>query len=230
MQDILHTCPPYGQNSLGVAKRANGKPSLVRIEHIGAGFMLHCREVDTLKQLTIHASDFDPMPNIPSKYREYNFQALAPYWAEALRVFPKTVVIKPVNLSPETLARKLRESRVAKDTYHWKHPSVDEALWALNAEKITVALTDTGNVTMGERSSREIMPSQVTLVSDASITLRLSNIETRESFCSLISQRVFDRKHTFVVLDLDDATIADLESRYDIGFVPRDDSGHNVIF
>lgn len=231
MNSVSPSCPPYGQNSLGVAKRANGNPLLVRIEHIGAGHMLHCREVDTLRSITIHATDFDPMPTIPSKYREYNFTVLAPYWAQALAIFPKVLVIDPSTLSGETLARKLRESRVAKETYKWKSPLVDEAKWAETADKIVISLSEKGQVTMGERQGREQVEAQVRVLNDAAITLRLSNTETREAFCSLVSQRVFGPNVQFIVTDLDETTITDLENRYDVGFVPQEDGhSHKVIF
>jgi hypothetical protein len=84
---------------------------------------------------------------------------------------------------------------------------------------------------MGERQGREQVEAQVRVLNDAAITLRLSNTETREAFCSLVSQRVFGPNVQFIVTDLDETTITDLENRYDVGFVPQEDGhSHKVIF
>jgi hypothetical protein len=203
----------------------------VRIEHEGAGRMLHCRTVEDLSQITIHASDFELMPTIPSKFREYNFQSLAQYWAAALNAFPKAVNVKPENISTETLVRKLRESRVAKEQYHWTHPSVDEVLWTQHAKDLVISPLLDGTVSIGSVNATEPVAFEGALTSRNDFCIEWKNKETLETFCNLVSQKVFAPKPSFIIFGLDSNTIADLENRYDVGFFPREDGkSHNVIF
>lgn len=217
--------PPYGQNSLGVASRKNGKDTLARIEHVGAGRMLHCRSVDTLEPFTIHESDFTPMPTIPSKYREYNFHALAPYWAEALRSFPNAITIQPSGVSQETLVRKLRESRVAKETYGWTHPSVDEALWLMHSKELVITPTTNGLVQIGKELPKETTPFHGDIVTNAAppTVVDYRSPDVLESFCAVLSQKIFNPKPSFIIHGLTPDIISDFESRYDVGFTPRED-------
>ena len=210
MNNTQQSCPPYGHNSLGLALLPHGKSTLVRIEHIGAGRMLHCREVSTLKQITIHATFFEQMPTIPSKYREYNFHALAKYWSAALLAYPKSVTITPEGISFETLTRKLRESRVAKETYGWKHTAIDEALWNAHAKDIIVTPQDNGTVFMGPKDAMELVAFEGAITSRNDILIEWTDKEQLDVFCNLASQRVFNPKPSFVLFNLDEATIADL--------------------
>ena len=227
----LPSCPPYGQNSLGIASLRDGKTKLVRIEFMAPGHMLHCRSVDEQQPVCIPEQNFSLMPLIPSKYREYHFQSLAVYWAEALKDVGKGVVITPKNLSQDTLVRKLRESKTAKDKYGWRHPLVDEVLWQQFSPSLVITPLNDGTVRIGKEGTKALVAFEGAITSNNQILINWKDKATLEHFCKLASLRVFDPKPSFVVFGLDEQLITDLENRYDVGFNLREDGkSHEVLF
>lgn len=222
MNLVFPSCPQYGQNSLGLATRKNEKSTPVRIKFIAPGQILYCRSVENQEPVIVHQQDFTPMPSIPSKFREYNFLAVASFWAQALHSFPKAIIVKANNISPETFVRKLRESRVAKDTYGWTSPLVDETLWMRHSNEILISPLLNGTVQMGPVTPKEVViAANITHTSD--VFVQWTNQNALETFCEFVSMRVLNPKPVFVVQGLTNALIADLESRYDLGFTPRED-------
>ncbi len=84
---------------------------------------------------------------------------------------------------------------------------------------------------MGPKDAMELVAFEGAITSRNDILIEWTDKEQLDVFCNLASQRVFNPKPSFVLFNLDEATIADLEERYDVGFVLRDDGkSHSVIF
>jgi hypothetical protein len=213
------SCPIIGPNTHGTISSCK---SILTVEYVTLAGVIYARDPNN-KQYITHMSEFQPLPNIPSRFREYNWIMLAPYWAKALEVYPKAVVIRPSGISFETLARKLRESRFAKDKYGYLSPLIDESRWASLADKLLITPLDTGNVQIGPFQPKDLIAFEAALTSRNQILIRCQNPSAVESFCNLVSQRVFDPKPSFVMFGLDPTTIESLEERYDVGFVARED-------
>jgi hypothetical protein len=230
MNDSM-SCPRIGLNSCGIAILDNGKQRPVRIDYIRLGELLDCHDIETGAIHHVHLSQFKMKLHIPSKYREPMFLTVAPYWGEALQRWPSAITIRPLHLAPETLVRKLREARVGKETYKWKTTCIDEVLWANHAKDMVITPLPDGTVQMGPADATGTSPAtQPVAAKETEVFVKISDKFALEHFCNLVAQRVFNPKPAFVLTGLDATLIADLETRYDIGFMPRDDGAWDVIF
>lgn len=214
--------PVPGRNTPGLAKLTNNGSVPVTIEFVRSDGFFYCRD-DAGRQHVVHQSDFVMTPQPPSRYRLYNWQALETFWSQAINAYPQAIVIPHGNISNETLARKLREARYAKDRYN--HPSsIDAAKWKEITPKLYVTCCDNGTVTIGPEAAKYVTPFEAVVTSSNSVFIKWDNKKsTLEDFCALAHARAFEPKPVFIVLGLTDDLIADLESRYDVGFTPRED-------
>lgn len=202
----------------------NAEPFLATVEFLAPGRMLFVRDAKG-KQYSTPMNQFTPLPRVPSRYREYIFQSVAHFWAEALNKYPDAITINPGNLTNETLARKLRETRIAKDKYGWQSPNISDAKWATISPQLLITPLDNGLVQIGPQTAKNIAKFDATLLSnEPSVTVKWTDKATLELFCNLVSQRAFEPRPHFVILGLDEALITDLEARYDVGFAPHEDS------
>ncbi len=221
------SCPVPGPNSPGLAKLRNNGIIPVRVEFVRPDRFLYCRD-ECGKQHTIHESDFTMLPTIPSRFREYNWLALEPFWAQALAAYPKTLTITSQGTSNETLARKLRECRYARDRYNFAFHVANEAKWRELAERLVVTPTDDGKVTIGPpqaaQTGLQTVGFEAVVSGQNQVFIKWdAHPQVLESFCALIHARAFDPKPQFVVFGLTPELIESLESRYDVGFQPRED-------
>ena len=225
------TCPPTGQNTKGMVVTKNAPPFLATVEFIAPGRMLFVRDAQG-KQYSTPMNQFTPLPRVPARYREYVFQSVAHFWAEALNKFPDAITINPGNLTNETLARKLRETRIAKDKYGWQSPAISDTKWASIASQLLITPLDNGLVQIGPQTAKNIAQFDATLVTNTqTFTVKWTDKATLELFCGLVSQRAFEPRPHFTIYGLNEALITDLEARYDVGFAPNaDGKSWEVIF
>lgn len=216
----------YEPNTLGVARTPQGE-YICRIQFVSNRF-IYARRCDNDALLCIHDSYFMPTPAIPSRLRKYAFEAVAHIWGEALRKYPNPVEFSS-HLTPETLARKLREARDAKQRYGWQHPAVDDKLWNLHAEEITVT-PKSETVILGPRFAKfSSEPVQATEIGHKDLTVEIKGQNDIEALCLLLHNRVFTPRPTFLVIGLDDNQIESLELRYDVGFIKVGEKQYTTI-
>ena len=82
-----------------------------------------------------------PTP-IPSRLSQAAFNRVAHIWFEAITKFPKPCVIAETEYSFNTLARLIRDARIAKNRYGWPLLCVDEKQWS--AISPTLAFYESG--------------------------------------------------------------------------------------
>ena len=214
------SCPQYGPNTKGFCKDIDGKTTFITVEHSCFGGILHCK-TSTGQHITVHQSNFIMLPVIPSHLREYHFTSLAKIWATALRNFPHASVFKPSTMSPATLQRKLRESRVAKNKYGWQHPLIDDDQWKQHADAIAISTNDSGEVVLSGESNKVVETTEI--VAKNQVVVQWKDKSTLEHFCALCSSKSLSPAPTFLITNLTTDLITDLEARYDVGFTPLDD-------
>ena len=213
----------------GFAELKNKGTRPVIIDQLQEVGFLKCHDLETNDSYLIFQQQFTPMPTIPSRFRRYVFEQVAPFWAQALERYPNAIIITPTKISPETLVRKLREGREAKNRHAWTSPLVNEAKWAELSGKIMVTPLNDGKVQMGPPEAKETVGFQAVVTTKNEIFIKWEKEEELESFCKLV--RLFDPKPSFVVLGLNPKLIESLEQRYDVGFEVREDKkSWDVIF
>lgn len=200
--------------------------SLVVVTHVRLDGFLECRDFFTGKTKTYYRLLLTPMPQIPSRFRETQFQQVAEHLAAALNAFPMAVRIDPRPLSVDTFARKLREGIVAKKNYGWKFPVVDELLWAKHADDLVVSIEPTGTILFGSSTSvktkNAIGGKSLPQASASSGAIELTNCESAEleQLCLLLHNRRFRPTPVFLIRGLSEERRDSLESRYDIAIIP----------
>ena len=220
--------PQSGLNSTGLACLKNNGTIPVRVEFIRPDGFLYVRDEHN-KQLCIHHNNFTMLPTIPSRHREYNWRLVEPIWAKAVAAYPTTIVVAKGQLSHETLARKLREARYARDRYVYP-TSIDKTRWEEISPKIAITPMDDGTVRLGPSDTRELVAFEAALTSRNEIHINWANKpDELERLCALLHAHVFDPKPNFVLRGLTDQLIASLEERYDVGFALREDKKSWVI-
>lgn len=177
-------------------------------------------ETDDGREITVHVDNLTTMPDIPSRYRKHLFDGVAHIIGAALKAWPDAITVNPSPLSIETYARRLREAVVAKEKYGHKNPEVDEHLFSKHGPQL-VASISTGELYFG---SPEGVKNKATAVgvntTKPKVTEHQVNKLFLEEVCLLLHKRVFNPAPTFFVEDLDPATAAELENKFDIAFVP----------
>ena len=207
---------------------------LVVVTHVRQDGFLECRDRFSGETKTYYRSYLTPMPQIPSRFRETQFQQVADHVAAALANFPLAVRINPGNLSVDTFARKLREAIIAKKNYHWKWPTLDEALWAKHHEELQVSIEPEGTILMGSSASirgKQVLTGRVMQAKHEEVsTVYLKDCESAEleQLCLLLHNRRFQPAPVFTVRGLSQDRIESLESRYDIAIVPTE--GDETLF
>jgi hypothetical protein len=222
-------CPEIGQNSRGFALLRNEGSRPVVVESVESVGFLKVRDIETNKIYMIFYQQFTPSPTIPSRFRRYVFEQVAPYWAQALEKYPNAVIVSPTSLSAETLARKLREGREAKNRYSWTSPLVDEEKWNRLSEKLIVTLLANNTVQIGPAEAKEVTAFEAVITTKNEIFIKWKTVEELENFCKVA--KLFEPKPLFVVFDLTPPLIESIESRFDVGFVSRESGkAWDVIF
>lgn len=202
---------------------------LVRIEHDRRNGFYECTNLVTGEFLVIYRTLLTPMATIPSRFKEHMFAQVAEHLGTALLRYPSAVRIDPRPLAVDTMARKLREAIVAKQTYGWKHHFVDEALWASHIEKFKISVEPEGTILIGTGDAikqRQIVTIGVAEESTDAVgvlpMLRLTSATTAdiENICSLLHFRRFSPTPIVEISDLTPEQIESLEQRYDIAIIP----------
>lgn len=159
------------------------------------------------------------MPAIASRFRKYHFESVAHIFQQALRAYPENVTVLCGKLSPETLARKLREAREAKNRYGWVSPLIDETLWATNADNLMFVPSDSEVLITNKANPRRASLDQPDVKSRQSvIEVSLTNPEMLVHFCWLLHTKVFNPKPSFLIVGSTDTQIKQMEQTYDIAF------------
>lgn len=199
---------------------------------------LFARDTETGTLYTINEQSFKMLPpKVASRYREYHFIDMRPYWESALEAWPDGVTIEPKSHSVETLAKKLREARIGKDkfgtsdTYKLSSPDLEQK-WRELAHRIVLTVTPDSKLTMGPQNPKNYKAFEGVITTKNEIYIDWKGQPSvLENFCQSVSDRLFTPKPAFVVLGLTDAQVKDLEERYDMGFSPRvDGKSWDVIF
>jgi hypothetical protein len=216
--------PIIGQNTKGLAKLSHLANIFVVVEQPenDLGF-LTVRDIETGQTYQIFRQQFTPMQNsIPSKFRQHNFEQMTPYWKAALEAFPAPVEIDPLPHTAETIARRLREARKAKEKYKWTSANIDELLWANHATGVDICLTNEGKVVMKPHDvpmpKSNIMAKIESQIKNV-IIFSWQDFSDVERLCKLLHERAFNPRPQFWLAGLSKEQVLSLEERYDVGFV-----------
>lgn len=192
----------------------------------GHGFWC-CREKNGPIYIA-HENNLTPMPSIPSRFKITTFRRVAPILGAALRAFPNAISIECGKLSPDTVARLLRDAIAGKQKYGHSHPDVDELLWTANIDKICVSLTVDGLFIGPIEAIKEKSLSPAASIGTVAIAevppVRFIPYSTNEFefLCSLISNKAFHPPIVFLVKRsaVKDylSSVEDIENRYDVVF------------
>lgn len=171
----------------------------------------------------VHQSNLMLIENVPLRFRRAAFERYAHVIGEALRAYPGAVTVDTSPMTPESYAQPLRDAIRAKQEHGYKHPLVDEALFAQHADKVKVHI-GTGCVIVGgptylcgeKRINGTIKPT-ATACEDVMI-----DPECVDRVCALLHEKRLTPAPAFVVYGLDDTAIASFEARYDVAFVPHE--------
>jgi hypothetical protein len=221
--------PDIGLNSKGIALTINGKrPVIVDYVDKQTGFYF-VRDLEYNTQHRVFRLDFMQHQSIPSKHREHHFQSVAHIWAEALKNFPANTVVKSGKLSHETLCRKLREGREAKNKYGWKNPLIDEALWAERAEQISVE-PFSDYVLMGGKDKKaqdaKGVPVDMAPENHSRPVIHVTaEMESVERICKLMNDKVFHPRPIVILHQITSSQVQSLEERYDLAINQTVDEG-----
>jgi hypothetical protein len=201
----------------------HGRPELAEVDYVDSDGLVVYYHLIADSKTTGHCvrNGFKPMSrNIPPRYREHVFHSVAHVWKHILDSYPKLVRVDPRPLTLETYAKKLRDSREAKNTYGWTHPLVDEELWQKHSERIKIGQDLERNEVLAgpSESFGDNKHAAIGIVANQpEIMFRWRNFRELEALCLVISQMT--PRQVFVVSDLSDDQIASLESRYEVGIV-----------
>jgi hypothetical protein len=210
-------------NRTAMVKTFNGNKLCCVEEKRENGFFL-LKILDTNKQIIIHRQNIEFMPVILARFRESNFQKLASIWAKALQEFPREVLVTSV-LSNETLARKIREAREAKQRHGWLHSEINEEQWKLLAHEISVEVTDKGVLLASkvhkqqERNKKNLEIEFETSTKTEWVVTVTATFEKIETLCLMLSSHSFEPAPIFILKFLTDEQAQSLEERYDIVLV-----------
>lgn len=202
--------------------------SLVRITHDRKNGFYECDNLITGESMVLYRANLTPMPTIPSRFREHMFHQVAEHLGAALKHYPKAIRINPQPLAVDTMARRLREAIIAKQTYGWKHPAVDESAWTQLVDLLKVSIEPSGTILLGSQDAikqQQIAPlglSQEPSDTPAMPLLRLTSATSAdlENICSLLHFRRLSPTPIVEVSDLTPEQIESLEQRYDIAIIP----------
>lgn len=219
---------PFGLN-MRCLMLIDGKPSrLVRIEHQDGLGAFECRDVENNKRYNLFPQNLMPADNIPARFKRTQFEGVAHVLGAALSAYPDAIEVDPSPLSVETYARRIREAKQAKMLYHYKHPLIDDNLFAQRADEIETSMLD-GKLMIGPKSAikkaKPVGRIRLTeLRDDEEIIIDHKEWDTVERLCRLIHDRVFSPMPNFIIFNLSADQVADLEKRYDVAIAPFEDN------
>lgn len=188
----------------------------------------HCKDTTTHKTFIVHADNLSPMPNIPSRFKEKHFQELAHVIGAALKAYPGYITVDPKPLAVETYARRFREAVEAKHRYNYHHSAIDEALFKAHGRDLSTSM-DENKIHIGSLDSLKSKGKLgVPQVRTQAFEVDASKLD---ALCLLISSQAFHPLPCFVTTGITAERIAELENRYEVGFVPFDDdpSKHQIV-
>lgn len=181
------------------------------------------------RSLTIHEQYLEPMANIPLKYRQTTFDRFARVIGSALNAYPSAIKVDPAPLKVDSYCQPLRDAITAKQRFGYKNPAINEDLFKRHADDLVVAADDSGHVWVGPAESVKarkavaeygtIKASAAPVANDPEIVVDHIAVAT---ICNLLKYHRLKPTPNFVVLDFDPQTIVDLESSYDVVFVPHE--------
>jgi hypothetical protein len=166
--------------------------------------------------------------SIPSRFQKQHFDSLAAVWAEAVRTYPETITVIPGSLSVDTLARKLRDARFAKNKWGYLYPEIDEALWAQNNLKVKVGIGQDGKVKLGPLTPKTIEPVGVPIKTGEYLILWDTRFDL-DRVCDFLGTVKIEPKPYFVIKDLSPAEIRRLEGSFNVGFVQLTENKWQVV-
>lgn len=224
------------QHTTGLMRRQDCPARPVIITHVSMnGLHIECCDLITNENYITYPQDFQPTINMtPSRFREHHFQSVAHIIGAALSSYPKAVLIDPKPLACDTMARKLREAMVAKQTYGYKHEAVNEILFSQYIKELQVSFIEhhrTTFIAVGTKLGIENLSrtnESMGIISTGNSTIEYtftpSNYEDLERLCHLLHYQCFSPRPVFRIgsLKLTLEQIESLESRYNIGIVPID--------
>jgi hypothetical protein len=217
-------------NTKGLAITVLGTiPCTVEYVDYGTGFLfVRAAVTDTLHR--VHRTDFTPMPSIPPRHRKHVFDSVAHIWKAALEAYPSVVSADPGGLSLDTLVKKLRDSRDAKNNYKWEHPLVDEKLWLERSERIKIGQNLVGKVVIlgAAESLRDYRNGSTPAILGApEVAFSWQSFNQVEQLCWIATQMT--PRQIFVVRGLTDEQRASLEQRYDVGIIKLDEQTTQIV-
>ena len=220
--------PPHNTKGLAVTERGS-LPCVVEYADPGTGF-LFVRAVVTDALYRVYRTDFTPMPSIPPRHRKHVFDSVAHIWKAALEAYPNVVSADPGGLSLDTLVKKLRDSRDAKNNYKWEHPLVDERLWLERSERIKIGQNLVGKVVIlgAAESLRDYRNGSTPAILGApEVNFSWQSFNQVEQLCWVATQMA--PRQIFVVRGLTDEQRASLEQRYDVGIIKLDEQTTQIV-
>jgi hypothetical protein len=209
---------------------------LVRIDRSRNDGFFECTDYFTQKPLIVYRLFLQPMPTIPSRFKESQFRQVAEHIGAALREFPDCIKVHPKPYSAETIARKIREAINAKVQYGWKHPSINEDQFLANFENLVTSITEESPpaVIVGSRDAVKkytqvasaIGTSEPTRVPPTlgrfEIVIAAPTQDELEHLCLLLHNKKLEPTPVFSVRGLTPDQIESLEQRYDVAILPTE--------
>jgi hypothetical protein len=191
---------------------------------------LFVRAAVTDRRYRVFRTDFTPMPSIPPRHRKHVFDSVAHIWKAALDAYPNVVSADPGGLSLDTLVKKLRDSRDAKNNYKWEHPLVDEKLWLEHSERIKIGQNLVGKVVIlgAAESLRDYRNGSTPAILGApEVAFSWQSFNQVEQLCWVATQMT--PRQIFVVRGLTDEQRTSLEQRYDVGIIKLDEQTTQIV-
>jgi hypothetical protein len=164
------------------------------------------------------------MNHIPSKYRKPAFDRFAPVIGQAIRQFPRALVVDPSTngLTPDSYASALRNAIKAKRDHGHCSSAIDEMLWAKNEKFLVVSMRSDGMIVLGDAATVK-EPAGNKFGSQAVPTVELKNNYFLTMVCDLLSQRAFHPAINVKIRGVDQDTRNRLENQFDIAFLDADE-------
>lgn len=164
--------------------------------------------------------------SIPYRFRKNLFDGVAHLIGKVLVELPFPVEIQPEPLTAETMARRLREAVTAKQKYGWRHPRIDDELFALHADKLSFS-PQGDKVVAGERGKLAGKPAvQLHGRVPTGHLFTPENPRDLHTLLDLIDRRLFSPPLDIVTPKVNNPE--ELETQYEIGILP-DETDPNLI-
>ncbi len=133
----------------------------------------------------------------------------------------------------DSFCQPLRDAITAKAKYGYKHPLVDEALFAQHHADLVVRAGE-GFVFVGTREATQARKAVNVGILAPNTPVEIEVLVDPlflESVCLQLHKLAFSPQPNFVVFNTPPEQITDLESRYDVAFAPHENqpSKHSLV-